>query len=82
MAAKKRKFKDVRMGTARVLAGLRSEKNLTQREAARRLGRSHGWVSMVETGQHKVGVQDLVELCEIYGADVEETVRRIMRWQP
>lgn len=69
------------MGTARVLAGLRTEKNLTQREAARRLGKSHGWVSLVETGQHKVGVQDLVELCDCYGAEAEEIFGRILRWK-
>lgn len=81
-AKKKRAFRDVRLATARVLAGVRTEKGLTQREAGRRLGRSHGWVSMIETGQHKVGLQDLVEVCDVYGADPEEIFGRILRWKP
>lgn len=81
MAKKKRAIRDVRQATGRVLAGLRIEKDLTQREASARLGRSHGWISLVEKGEYKVGVQDLVDLCDVYGADVEEIVGRIMRWK-
>lgn len=44
----------------------REAMGLTQREAARRLGRSQSFVAKSETGERRVDVVELSEFAEVY----------------
>jgi transcriptional regulator with XRE-family HTH domain len=83
MALKKRRAgRDIRLAAARILHALRVERGLTQREASVRLNKSYSWVSLLENGLYSIKVQDLVDICDIYGADPIEVFERILRWKP
>jgi transcriptional regulator with XRE-family HTH domain len=78
--AKKKLGKDVRQATARVLAGLRAERRLHQRQMSLDLGKSHGWMGLLENEQYSVKLQDFIDLCAYFEVDPLETLARILRF--
>lgn len=48
------------------LAAARRDADLTQREAAVLLGKSHSWVAQSETGVRRVDIVELVHFARIY----------------
>lgn len=78
---KKRPGRDVGLAAARVLKALRAEGGDKQEELATRLGKSRGWVSLLETGQYKVTAQDIVDFSAVYEKDPLEVFRRILEFK-
>lgn len=58
------------------LRAAREEAGLTQREVARRLGRSQSFVAKAEQGQNRVDVAQLVNLCAAVEIPLLEFMRR------
>jgi hypothetical protein len=80
--AKAKKFgKSIGRATARVFAGLRAERKWKQRQVSLDLGKSHGWVGLLENEQYSVKLQDFVDLCALYEVDPLETLERILRFK-
>lgn len=62
----------------RLTRGLRAAREaagLTQAEVAARLGAYASYVSKVESGERRVDVVELTELCKVYGADLVALLR-------
>ncbi len=62
----------------RLLAALkqaRLEAGLQQTDVARKLRRPQSFVSKIESGERRVDVIELGELCRLYGVDLCEFVR-------
>ena len=62
-----------------VLAEIRDEAGVTQRELARRLQRAHSYVSRIELGDRRLDLPEFIEWCELLDADPVSVMRRIMR---
>ncbi len=62
-----------------VLTDIRTQAGVTQRELARRLARAHSYVSRIEKGDRRLDVPELIQWCEVLGADPVGVMQRIMR---
>ena len=62
-----------------VLAAIRTEAEVTQRELARRLDRAHSYVSRIEKGDRRLDVPEMIQWCEVLGADPVNVMKRIVR---
>lgn len=58
---------------------LRRTAGLTQRQLAARLGREQSYVGRIETGQRRVDLVELVQICDACGADPLAEVARLTR---
>jgi transcriptional regulator with XRE-family HTH domain len=76
-------LKALRSPTARavaaVLAKVREDAGLTQRELAARIRRPHSIIGMIESNQRQVSVAELIALAEAMDADPMELLKRILR---
>jgi transcriptional regulator with XRE-family HTH domain len=59
-----------------LLQGLRREAGLRQVELAERLGRSQSYVTKYETGERRLDLVELEQVCRALGADLVQCVRR------
>jgi transcriptional regulator with XRE-family HTH domain len=62
-----------------VLVEIRNERNVAQRELARRLGRAHSYVGRIETGVRRLDLPEFIQWCEVLEFDPVDVMRRIMR---
>lgn len=62
-----------------VLGEVRSKAGVTQRELARRLDRAHSYVSRIEKGDRRIDVPEMIQWCEVLGADPVDVMRRIVQ---
>lgn len=53
------------------LVAAREKAGITQRELARRLGRSHSFVGKVESGKRQLNVLEFCELADALGTDAK-----------
>jgi transcriptional regulator with XRE-family HTH domain len=61
------------------LVSARTQAGLTQRELARRLGRSHSFVGKVESGERRLDVLEFVELAGALGVDPRKLIGQILK---
>ena len=61
-----------------VLVEIRTQAGVTQRELARRLERAHSYVSRIEKGDRRLDVPEMIQWCEVLGADPVSVMRRIV----
>lgn len=61
------------------LIGAREGANLTQRELARRLGRSHSFVGKIESGERQLNVLEFCEYADVLRKDPSELLRQVLR---
>ena len=75
---------DERAAVASLLGTLRREAGLTQRQLARKLGRSQNWICQRErTGGARVDPAEFVAWCHACGVDPETAFSRLLaRHQP
>jgi transcriptional regulator with XRE-family HTH domain len=57
-----------------VLTARRLAADLSQEEVARRLKRPQSFVSKYESGERRLDVIELIEVCEVLGADIRVLV--------
>lgn len=62
-----------------LLAQLRTEAGLTQRELAQRIGKSQSWVFKSESASRRVDIAEFLEWCVGCGVDPVDAVRRLAR---
>ena len=60
-----------------LLRGIRVDAGLTQSELASRLSRDQTFVSKFESGERRLDVLELRELCEAIGTDFVTFIRRL-----
>jgi len=60
-----------------LLRQVRVEAGLTQEEVARRLERPQSFVSKYETGERRLDILELREVCMVLGTPLAEFVRRL-----
>lgn len=53
----------------------RTKTGLSQAELAKKLGRPQSWVSKVETGERRLDLEELRQVCEALGIDMVKLVR-------
>ena len=58
---------------------LRKRAGLTQRELARAVGREQNYIARIETGQRRVDLVELVQICRACRANPDEEVGRLVR---
>jgi transcriptional regulator with XRE-family HTH domain len=63
----------------KLLIERRQRAGLTQKEVAKLLGRTQGFVSRVESGSHRVTVIELIEFAKALGFDPRAAVTRVMK---
>ena len=65
---------------------LRKRAGMTQRELAQAVGREQNYIARIETGQRRVDLVELIQICRACHASPEEEVanltRRILRLLP
>jgi transcriptional regulator with XRE-family HTH domain len=62
----------------RALAEARDKAGITQRELARRLGRSHSFVGKLESGERQLNVLEFCELADALDVDPRALFARIV----
>ncbi len=60
----------------RVLRALRQQSGVTQAGLAELVGRPQSYISKVESGERKVDLPELDEICRALGTSLETLVRR------
>jgi transcriptional regulator with XRE-family HTH domain len=63
-----------------VLRASRTEKGLTQRQLAEKLGRAENFVNKVETGERRLDLIEFFQLAEGLGVDPIVLFTRIANW--
>ena len=61
----------------RVLREARTDSGLTQEEVALRLGFPQSFVSKYETGERRLNLGELRDICEVLGVSLLDVVRKI-----
>lgn len=56
------------------LRELREATGMTQRQLAKRLGRSQWWVARCETGSRRIDVAEFIEFCRGCGVEPERAI--------
>ncbi|HEX7313121.1 MAG TPA: helix-turn-helix transcriptional regulator [Pyrinomonadaceae bacterium] len=74
---KKRVYIAQRSRLVSLLREIRIEAGLTQMELAERIERDQTFVSKYESGQRRLDVLELREICQSVGVTLEEFVRRL-----
>ena len=62
---------------AAVIAAVRKDADLTQRELALRLKRPHSVVGMIESNQRQVNVPEFIAIAEALGTDPADLFRQV-----
>jgi transcriptional regulator with XRE-family HTH domain len=62
-----------------VLAAIRKDAGVSQRELARRLQRAHSYVSRIEMGDRRLDVPEMIQWCEVLDSDPVDVMKRVMR---
>jgi transcriptional regulator with XRE-family HTH domain len=57
----------------------RKKAGLTQAQIAKRLGRHQSFVAIIESGQRRIDVIELVDLAEAIGFDPHAALRRVTK---
>ncbi len=57
----------------------RTEKELTMREVAAKIGVIHSWVGKVEQGERRLDVVEFVRYCDALGVDPHEGLNLLMK---
>lgn len=60
-----------------LLRQMRTEAGLTQAEIAQRLGQPQSFVSKYESGERRLDVLELREVCAVVGVSLADFVRRL-----
>ncbi len=60
-----------------LLRQIRTEAGLTQTDVARRLGQPQSFVSKYESGERRLDVLELREVCRAVGVPLDQFVRRL-----
>ncbi len=60
-----------------LLRGVRVEAGLTQSELASRLGRDQTFISKYESGERRLDILELREVCQVIGIDFVAFIRRL-----
>ena len=63
----------------RVVVEARNLTGLSQREFAKKLGRTNNFVQRIEAGERPVSVQEFIEIAEAAGIPPDEMLRRVVR---
>jgi len=58
---------------------LRQEAGLSQDRLAERLGHRQSWISKVESGERRLDLEELRQLCEVLDVDLMEVVGRWLK---
>lgn len=56
---------------------LRLEQGLSQVELAKQFGKPQSWVSKVESGERRLDLLELRELCHLLGLDTVQVLQRL-----
>jgi transcriptional regulator with XRE-family HTH domain len=62
-----------------LLRQMRAEAGLTQTEIAQRLGQPQSFVSKYESGERRLDVLELRQVCAVVGVSLADFVRRLER---
>jgi len=60
-----------------LLREVRSEAGLTQTDLARRLGQPQSFVSKYESGERRLDILELRQVCQAIGVSLPEFIRRL-----
>lgn len=60
-----------------LLRGMRVEAGMTQTELAARIGKDQAYVSRYESGQRRLDVLEVREVCQAIGITLEDFVKRL-----
>lgn len=60
-----------------LLRQVRTEANLTQTDLARRLGQPQSFVSKYESGERRLDILELRQVCQAIGIPLPEFIRRL-----
>jgi transcriptional regulator with XRE-family HTH domain len=63
----------------RLLRSIRNEAGLSQSQLAERLGKPQSFVSKYESGERRVDILEVKEICEAVGISLSEFVSRFER---
>ncbi|HZZ42845.1 MAG TPA: helix-turn-helix transcriptional regulator [Tepidisphaeraceae bacterium] len=63
----------------RAIVGMRKKAGLSQRGLAELLGREQNYLGRIETGQRRVDLVELVQICQACGADPNAEIPRLVR---
>ena len=62
-----------------LLRQARLDAKLTQAQAAERLGRPQSFISKCESGERRIDVVELLDLCRVYKCDPRSMIERLDR---
>lgn len=65
---------EARKKLARLLAEHRKARGLTQAELARAMGRHQPFIANIESGERRVDVIELLEICNLVGCDAHRLI--------
>ena len=68
---------DKRKQLANLVAEQRKAKGMTQAELARALGRHQPFIANIESGERRLDIVELIEICDVLGADLNEIIAEL-----
>ena len=68
---------DRRKHLANLVADQRKAKGMTQAELARALGRHQPFIANIESGERRLDIVELIEICDVLGADLNEIIAEL-----
>ena len=74
---KKRAYIVQRKLMTELLRGIRLEAGLTQVELAKRVGKDQAYISRYESGQRRLDLLEVREVCQAIGITLEDFVRKL-----
>jgi transcriptional regulator with XRE-family HTH domain len=75
----KSQFAQIYWKVPRLLAQVRTDAGLTQRELAARIGKSQSWVFKSEAASRRIDIAEFLEWCLGCGIDPVEAFKRLIK---
>lgn len=60
-----------------LLRQIRTERGLTQIEVAKRLGVPQSYVSKYESGERRLDILEVQDICEVYGVTLDKFAKKL-----
>lgn len=69
--------KNIYKKTGAVLKKARKQKNFTLEDVAKKMDKSKSWIGDIESGRNRIYFDDILKLCELYEADIDDIAKQV-----
>jgi DNA-binding Xre family transcriptional regulator len=74
-----RRYRDRRKAIIETLEVARRQRKVSQRALSERLGEHHNYINEIAHGQHRVTLEEFIEICEALEVSPHDLLSKILR---